>query len=117
MRACTRDDDGHGGRDRPHGWPRPHPRRLADEGRGRVTRRSTERHDRRVATSPSTGTSGMNTQRAFGRAVAARLPGAELVQVRMRATGIAGATADGAGLSLLWMTTKGPSFASDLVRP
>jgi hypothetical protein len=40
-----------------------------------------------------------------------------LVHVRTRATGIVGATADGAGLSLPWMTTNGPSFASDLVRP
>jgi len=42
---------------------------------------------------------------------------ADLVQVRTWATGIAGATADGAGVSPPWMTTSSPSLTSEFVRP
>jgi len=44
-------------------------------------------------------------------------PHGALVEVRTCSTGIVGATADGAGLSPPWMTTNGPSFTFDLVRP
>ena len=42
---------------------------------------------------------------------------ADLVQVRTWASGIAGATADGAGASPPWMTTSSPSLTSEFVRP
>src|SRR5688572_29778025 len=119
MRACTADDDGHGGRDRPHGWPRPLPRRLhaRDEGRSGVTRQPLFTQGGRVASPPTKARRGMNPRKVSGRAAAAVLSRGAFVQVRMRATGISGATADGAGQSLPWITTKSPSFASDLVRP
>ena len=42
---------------------------------------------------------------------------ADLVQVRTWVTGIAGATADGAGASPPWMTTSSPLLTSEFVRP
>jgi hypothetical protein len=65
-----------------------------------------------VPPSPGAGSvAGKAVDAAFGA------PAGVLVEVRTRTTGIVGATADGAGSSLPWMTTNGPSFASDLVRP
>ena len=42
---------------------------------------------------------------------------ADLVQVRTWASGIAGATTDGAGASPPWMTTSSPLLTSEFVRP
>ena len=56
--------------------------------------------------------------RAVGSARGMRYPSrADLVQVRTWASGIAGATTDGAGASPPWMTTSSPLLTSEFVRP
>ena len=56
--------------------------------------------------------------RAIGLSRGMRYPSrADLVQVRTWASGIAGATTDGAGASPPWMTTSSPLLTSEFVRP
>ena len=122
-----------GGWGHTHTRPQPHPRRAGARRRNETDVTPRQTHSNTDTAAGSLARERMNRPHTFRtraqtapplRGWAVGLPRsmrhlsqADLVQIRTWATGINGATADGAGASPPRMTTNSPSPTSELVRP